>query len=213
MKRENFKANYNGEPIGSNEVMIPFEYTELDAENCTNPECIRSVKQGGKSFRVIYKAVPSEFAKIGTSALSLKQNEDLGHYTYANSVSMDAVSDEHGLSLDSVPSAEECVMAALEFSDAAEKFRAVMSKLTEKHPGTAYAVLLLMEGIKGSEFHDRMRLTHNPANRVRKNAELILRNGLGNLDTDSLTGYKNKNDEYYRAEVRRLIARILSDCR
>ena len=47
-----FTRNYNGEPIKANEVMVPFEYTELDAETVTNPECISTIKVGGKAFRM-----------------------------------------------------------------------------------------------------------------------------------------------------------------
>ena len=58
-----FTRNYNGEPIKANEVMVPFEYTELDAETVTNPECISTIKVGGKAFRVIYKAVDQAWEK------------------------------------------------------------------------------------------------------------------------------------------------------
>lgn len=45
-----FTRNYNGEPIKANEVMVPFEYTELDDETVTNPECISTIKTSyGKS--------------------------------------------------------------------------------------------------------------------------------------------------------------------
>lgn len=55
--KKGFTVNYNGEAIRPGEVMIPFEYTELDAECCTNPECIKTVRVGGRNFKVIYKAV------------------------------------------------------------------------------------------------------------------------------------------------------------
>lgn len=67
--KKGFKVNYNGEEIKPGEVMIPFEYTEGDAENCINPECIKTVRQGGRCFKVIYKAVPEEWAKEGKSAM------------------------------------------------------------------------------------------------------------------------------------------------
>ena len=41
-----FKTNYNGEAIKPGEVMVPFEFTE-DAENITNPDCIKTVKLAG----------------------------------------------------------------------------------------------------------------------------------------------------------------------
>lgn len=87
-EKSEFKKNFNGEDIKPGEVMIPFEYTELDDENCTNRECIKTLTVGGRNFKVIYKAVPEEWAKRGTSALTLVQNEELGHYDVPNSVSM-----------------------------------------------------------------------------------------------------------------------------
>lgn len=73
-----FTANYNGEAIKPNEVMVPFEYTDGDAANCTNTECIKTVKMGGRNFKVIYKAVPQEWEKVAKSAFNLVQNEALG---------------------------------------------------------------------------------------------------------------------------------------
>ena len=67
-EKSEFKKNFNGEDIKPGEVMIPFEYTELDDENCTNRECIKTLTVGGRNFKVIYKAVPEEWAKKGTSA-------------------------------------------------------------------------------------------------------------------------------------------------
>lgn len=58
-----FTRNFNGEAIKPNEVMVPFEYTELEAEKVVNPECIRTIETAGQYFKVIYKAVPQEWAK------------------------------------------------------------------------------------------------------------------------------------------------------
>ncbi len=93
--KKGFTANYNGEAIRPDEVMVPFEYTDGDAENCTNTNCIKTVKMGGRNFKVIYKAVPQEWEKDAKSAFNLIQNEMLGHYAVPNSVSMDAVRDEY----------------------------------------------------------------------------------------------------------------------
>ena len=48
-----FTKNYNGEALKAGEKMIAFEYTELDAENCTNTECIKTIRKAGRSFKVI----------------------------------------------------------------------------------------------------------------------------------------------------------------
>lgn len=138
-----FTANYNGEPIKPGEVMVPFEYTELDAENCINPECIKTLRQGGKSFKVIYKAVPVAFAKKATSALNLIQNEALGHYKVKNSVSMDSVKDEYDLELGSTPSVLEELVEKETLEENIKFFNDKMTLLIEKAPKISYAILLV----------------------------------------------------------------------
>ena len=97
-----FTRNFNGEAIKPNEVMVPFEYTELEAEKVVNPECIRTIETAGQYFKVIYKAVPQEWAKRAKSAFNLVQNEALGHYGISNSVSMDMLEDEYKIYRDVV---------------------------------------------------------------------------------------------------------------
>jgi hypothetical protein len=190
-KKENFKKNFNGEDIKQGEVMIPFEYTELDDENCTNRECIKTVSVGGKNFKVIYKAVPEAWAKIGTSALTLVQNEELGHYSVPNSVSMNAMEDEYGLEMGTSRSVEDEYMERVEIDEALNTFVELVKSLIDKSPKIGYAVLLLHTGIKGQEFYSKMRLSMNPANRVRQEAERILNDGLDNVDVDDIKCYKN----------------------
>lgn len=209
MTKKVFNCNYNGEAIKAGEVMIPFEYTELDALYCTNPECIKTIHKAGRKFKVIYKAVPEAYAKIGTSAFNLYQNESLGHYDIPNSVSMDGVQDEFELNLDVAPSVEDTFMEKEEKNEALELFKSLVNTLVAKSPRLAYAVLLTHVGIKGEEFYTKMQLTHDPANRIRKQADVILREGLANLDIGGLRCYKSKNDEYYREEAYKLLDMII----
>lgn len=209
-KREKkFTANYNGEEIRPGEVMIPFEYTDLDAETCTNPECIKTVRQGGKYFKVIYKAVPEEWAKAGKAAFNLVQNEELGHYDIPNSVSMDAVKDEYDLDLDEAPSAEAVLIAKEDRDETLNTFIELMHTLIEKSAKIGYAVLLMHTGVKGEEFYSKMKLSHNPANQVQKQAEGILRGGLVNLDVNTLRCYKNKFEDEYHREAYKLLDQIV----
>lgn len=204
-----FTRNYNGEAIKPGEVMIPFEYTELDAENCTNAECIKTVKQAGRNFKVIYKAIPEEWAKKGKSALNLIQNEALGHYDIPNSVSMDAMRDEFELELDKALSAEAVALEKEDLDETLNTFVELVQVLIEKSAKIGYAVLLMHTGIKGEEFYGRMKLSHNPANLVQRQAEGILRNGLGNLDVNSIRCYKSQHEEEYRKEAYKLLDEIV----
>ena len=162
-----FTRNFNGEAIKPNEVMVPFEYTELEAEKVVNPECIRTIETAGQYFKVIYKAVPQEWAKRAKSAFNLVQNEALGHYSISNSVSMDMLEDEYGMALASAPSAEDLLMEQEDTNETVATFVELVSSVIEKSPKIGYAVLLLHTGVKGEEFYGKMRLTHGPANRVR----------------------------------------------
>lgn len=210
MAKKEFTANYNGEAIRPGEVMIPFEYTELDAEICSNPECVKTLTVGGKLFKVIYKAVPEQWAKVGASALTLVQNEELGHYSSSNAVSMDEMMDEYELALGETPSAEEEVIQEDEFCQALDTFISLMHTLIEKSGKLAYAVLLTHVGIKGEEFYCRMKLTRDPAHRVQRQAAVILRNGISNLDITTIKGYKNKHEEEYKAEAYKLLDQIVA---
>jgi hypothetical protein len=208
-KKENFKKNFNGEDIKLGEVMIPFECTDLDDENCINRECIKTVTVGGKNFKVIYKAVPEAWAKIGTSALTLVQNEELGHYSVPNSVSMNAMEDEYGLEMGTSRSVEDEYMERVEIDEALNTFVELVKSLIDKSPKIGYAVLLLHTGIKGEEFYSKMRLSMNPANRVRQEAERILSDGLANFNVGSLTCYKNQYNDVYREEALQLLDKIV----
>lgn len=212
---KNFTVNYNGEPIREGEVMVPFPYTDLDAECCVNRECISSVKQGGMIFRVIYKAVPERWAKVARSALNLIENEELGHYDIPNSVSADKLFDEFNLEVGTSPSAEDVLLGDddPDLNDALSTFADLVKSLISKSPKIGYAVLLLHSKIKGEEFYKRMRLTRDPANRLRLLAETILEGGLMSLDIGSLKCYKSSHDETYRKEALELLNHIIEEAK
>lgn len=208
--KKGFTANYNGRAIRPGEVMIPFEYTELDAECCTNPECIKTIRAGGHSFKVIYKAVPEEWAKDGKGAFNLTQNELLGHYDVQNSVSMDAVGDEYGFEFGKTPSAAEMYEEQDEWNENIRIFREKVSLLIEKAPKIGYAVLLIFNGSKGTDFSDKLRLKHDGANKVRQVANQILVDGLLNIDCNAISCKNNKYTDVYREEALVLLNEIIS---
>lgn len=207
--KKGFTANYNGEVIKPGEVMVPFEFTEDDAENIANPDCIKTVKQAGRTFKVVYKAVPSEWEKVAKSAFNLVQNEALGHYNIPNSVSMDAMMDEYELDIGSTPSAEDISMATEDLNETLKTFVELMHTLIEKSAKIGYAVLLMHIGVKGGEFYGKMKLSRNPANLVQQQAESILHGGLAHLDVNDIKCYKNQYDTEYRAEAYKLLEKIV----
>lgn len=204
-----FAANYNGEVIRPDEVMVPFEFTEEGAENITNPDCIKTVKQAGRTFKVVYKAVPCEWEMVAKSAFNLVQNEQLGHYDIPNSVSIDGVKDEYELELGSTPSVEDTVLAAEDLNETLKTFVELMQTLIDKSAKIGYAVLLMHTGVKGEEFYGRMKLSRNPANLLQQQAQSILRGGLANINVSDLKGYKNQYEEEYRAEAYKLLDEIV----
>lgn len=204
-----FKANYNGEVIKPNEVMVPFEFTEDDAENIINPDCIKTVRLAGRTFKVVYKAVPSEWVKDAKSAFNLVQNEALGHYDIPNSVSMDGTKDEYDLELDSTPSVEDTFMEQEDMKETLNTFLELVHMLIDKSAKIGYAVLLMHTGVKGEEFYGKMKLSRNPANLVQKQAESILRGGLAHLNVSDLKGYKNQYEKEYRNEAYTLLDEIV----
>ena len=59
------------------------------------------------------------------------------------------------------------------------------------------------------EFYDKMRLSSFPGNRVRQEAEEILKGGLANFDVESYKGYKSKFNDIYREEAYALLNVII----
>ena len=208
--KQRFTANYNGQPIQPGEVMVAFEYNEVEAENYTNPECISTVERGGRIFKVVYKAVAKEWAKEAWSALGLIQNEALGHYAVPNSISMDGANDEYGMELGTVPSTEDVVMKKIDSTHKLEAFVKLMHTLIKKSAKHGFAALLLLTGVKGEEFCKKMELSHNPANRVQQMVKGILKENLRNLDgnleenlrnIEDMHCYKSKKEESYQEKA------------
>lgn len=209
--KKRFSINYNGEPVRDNEVMVAFEYTEADAENCLNPDCIQIFNKVGRNFKIIYKAVPKEWKKQAKSAFNLIQNEALGHYALKNSVSVECMEDEYELELIKVPSAEEVIVQKEISNEIKKAFVDLMIPLINKAPKIGFAALLVYTEVKGEEFYSKMRLSRNAANRVQQQVTLILKGGLANLDLEGLTSYKSTYDEYYKKEAVKLLADIIEN--
>ena len=90
-------------------------------------------------------------------------------------------------------------------------FAELVTSLIEKSPKIGYAVVLLHSKVKGEEFYKRIRLTRGPANRIRKQAEIILEGGLMSFDIGSLKCYKSSHDETYSKEALELLNHIIEE--
>ena len=207
-----FSYNYNGRAIGENEVMVPFEWTETEDGNCTNRECIKTLTQGNRHFKVIYKAVDREWAKTATSALNLVQNEALGHYDVPNSVSMNAMEDEFELSLGETPSAEEVFMEEEELTESQKAFVKKYRDMIDKSPKHGLCMLLMSLGYKGDKLAGIMKMSKPGANYVREQILSLAPDQIeriSQIDVDSLNARGASDAEYYRSEAEKFLKVVM----
>ncbi len=212
-----FTRNFDGRIIEDGEVMVPFEYSEYDAEagNYVNPDCIRILKKGGRNFKVVYKAVPREWARAASSQLTLIQNETLGHYRKEGTISLDYVQEQYDFGFDSSPSVEEvlldehCKVAPPESSmiraEETERLKNTVirfaEELIEKSPKHGLAFVLSGLGYKGEQFADQMGLSKPCANHV---LDQVRNLAPGRLDSfsqikvDNLKCSRSSRADFYR---------------
>lgn len=93
--KNHIKRNYNGEKIKFEEILVPIMYSDFAESYCTNQECVKTISVGGRQFKVMYVAVPKEIAKYARNSFNLAVNEQLGHYTVRNSVSVNKLEDAY----------------------------------------------------------------------------------------------------------------------
>lgn len=202
--------NYNNDPLKPGEVLVPTMYDGAFAKAyCTNPECIKSITVAGRNFKVLYMAVPESVAKAARSSFNLALNEHLGHYAVPNSVSIDQLADDYDLDLATVPSPEDMMIEQENKAETAALFANLVHHLIERSPKHGLAALLLLNDVKGAEFHEKMHLGHDAANTVRKQSADLLKAGLANIDMDELHIKQSKHNEYYRTEAYRLLDALL----
>ena len=207
-----FTCNYNGDAIGADEEMVPFEYTELDAERCVNPECIKTLPVGGRDFKVIYKAVPKAWAKKAASALTLVENETLGHYSVPNSVSMNAVEDEYELALGEAPSAEDVFMEGEGLTESQAASVKKIRDMIEKSPKHGLCMVLMSLGYKGDKLAAAMNMSKPGANYVRDQVLGLVADkidNIGQLDVDGLKASKSSDAEFYRSEAEKFLKVVM----
>lgn len=202
--------NYDGRELKPAEVLVPIMYDEGYAKAyCKNPECIKTLRKGGQKFKVMYIAVPEECAAAARSSFNLSMNEELGHYAVPNSISRDQMTDEFDLEFGTSPSPEDLMIEREEQAETADLIADTMHQLIEHSPKHGLAALLLISGIKGADFSDRMHLGHDAANTVRRQAQEMMDQGLANIDLDELHAKRSKHTEYYIEEANRLLDSLL----
>ena len=202
--------NYNNEPLKPGEVLVPTMYDAAFAKsNCTNPDCVKTITVAGRNFKVLYIAVPESVAKAARSSFNLALNEKLGHYAVPNSVSLDQLADDFDLNLAIVPSPEDVLIEQENKAETAAMFADLVHHLIDHSPKHGLAALLLLNDVKGAEFHEKMHLGHDAANTVRKQSADLLKAGLANINLDELHAKRSKHSDYYREEAYRLLDALL----
>lgn len=202
--------NYNNEPLKPGEVLVPTMYDAAFAKaNCTNPDCIKTITVAGRNFKVLYAAVPEAVAKAARSSFNLALNEQLGHYAVPNSVSIDQLADDYDLDPATVLSPEDMMIEQENKAETAAMFSDLVHHLIDRSPKHGLAALLLLNDVKGAEFHEKMHLGHDAANTVRKQSADLLKAGLANINLDELHAKRSKHSDYYREEAYRLLDALL----
>lgn len=202
--------NYNNEPLKPGEVLVPTMYDAAFAKaHCTNPDCIKIITIAGRNFKMLYMAVPESVAKAARSSFNLALNEQLGHYAVPSSVSIDQLADDYDFDLATVQSPEDMMIEQANKAETATLFANLVHHLIDRSPKHGLAALLLLNDVKGAEFHEKMHLGHDAANTVRKQSADLLKAGLANVDMDKLHIKQSKHNEYYRTEAYRLLDALL----
>lgn len=226
--------NYNGEPLGENEVLVLMPYDERsDATN------VVTVKMAGVRVKAALKAVPKEYEKLaraqfaswqrdflpkptegrcmipqpdGTVKVCPKRNictgcPNKGRYerkVIAN-VSIDALGEN---ALGVAPAADHDIIEEENLTEAQKRIVAKIEAMIKKSPKHGLAMILMAMGYKEDEFADRMHLKRSAAIRVRKQVLDTASKGITNIDqvdVDSLNTNKRSDTEYYRAEAQKAL--------
>ncbi len=198
--------NYNGEPLKPGEKLVPIIQDDLFiAENVTNPDSITYVEFNGKLIKAVLTAIPEESTREAFSQCNYSINETMNKYWGKDCISLDEAKDEYDLDLGSSPSAEdECLPP-----DAYYLLQDLIKPLLRKSPKHALAFLLKATGVDDKEFANKMKLGHDAANTVRKEAERILEAGIANYNIDSLKANKSKNEAYYLDTAYDILDRLM----
>ena len=203
--------DYDGRVLRSDEVLVAMDLGDDFIEvNVTNPDSIKTIKVGNSIRKAVFVAVPKEYETEAKRQLYFLQNEDNGKYRTKGEVSADALQEEYSIETpDLFADIEYIVEEMLSREYATSMFEERFTELLNTSPRHAYALLLIMRGVKGKEFMEMMKLGHECANVIKKEAEYLYSKGLENLDFSRYKSNRTKNTDYYYEAAEKALDHIL----
>ncbi len=204
--------DYDGRPLEPGEelvgVVLSKDFIDI---NVTNPDSLKIFVAGKSVRKVVLVAFSKEEAAIAKSQLHFIQNEDNGKYTPVTEETTDIQYDEGDEKTpDPLTNVEAQVEDKVLKEKAFEIFGPYFERLMAASPKHAYAFLLIMNGIKGKEFNEMMRLGHECANEIKKEVEQFYAKGLENIDLENLKANRTKNTDYYIEAANKALESLLS---
>lgn len=202
--------NYDGRSLEPGEVLVAMDLGQDFIEtNVSNPDSIKFFVAGKSVRKVVFVAVPEDMARVAKGQLNFIQNEDNGKYVPAHEVLGQEEVNEKREEVDPDTYVDESVEDMILKEKAKEIFDGYFRRLLEASPKHAYALLLIMNGINGKEFSDMMKLGHECANVIRKEAEALYSRGLENLNLEKIHANRTKNTDYYREAAETALGHLL----
>ncbi len=207
----NNQRNYDGRELKPGEVLVGMDLGQVFiTDNVKNSDSIKTYVKGNSSRKVVLTAIPEEFKDIAKAQFNFIQNEDNGKYRTKGEVSRDEMVEDYDMvTPDPLTCVEAMVEDIISRQQATEIFLKHFNQLLEVSPKHAYAFLLVMQGIKGKDFQNKMKLGHEHANTIRKEAERLYNIGLGNINIDDMKAYKTKYTEYYISSVKQILNHLM----
>lgn len=186
--------NYNGEAIPAGYVMVPTIPDDLDIKcNVTNAECIITLPIPGTdmSTRAVLKAVPQSEETAYRQQYNSWQNDQLGHFSQANTVSSNAVQDEYGIERGTNITPESLVVGKDNALKAAQR-------LIDEAPSLAVGMYFKLNGINGEAFMKAMRVEKSRSAVIQQNLEDIFTKMIfEGAEAVQFKTNRTKNDKYY----------------
>ena len=140
-------------------------------------------------------------------------NRDKYEKKNKSSVSIEGLMDKYEycpIKGDSSP--ESKYIAAETYREAKKKAFDALRRMVEISPKHGLAMLLMAQGISGQEFAERLKLSHDAANRVRQQILSLAPDKISAMEQIDMSGFKanrSKHDEYYLSEAKALLDKVM----